>query len=82
MNIVVIRHQLRADMLPIPGYPRVIWLDKFLRALRREVGDLELARIGSLLFIFANSPSDQIGDEEPIDTFATRLSAESLKRLL
>jgi hypothetical protein len=41
--------------------------------------NLELARIGSLLFILVNSPSDQIGDEELIDTFATRLSAEPLR---
>ena len=39
---------------------------------------LELARIGSLHFTFAASPSDQISDEKAIDTFATRLSAEPL----
>ncbi len=41
--------------------------------------DLELARIGSLLFIFADSPHDQIGSSSPIDTFATRLSAQPLR---
>jgi hypothetical protein len=40
--------------------------------------DLELARIGSLLSIFADSPSDKIGSSSPIDTFATRLSAQPL----
>src|SRR5215210_8429965 len=39
---------------------------------------LELARIGSLLFIFADSPSYQTGSSSPIDTFATRLSAQPL----
>src|SRR5215203_4917343 len=41
--------------------------------------NLELARIGSLLFIFADSPNDQIGSSSPIDTFATRLSARPLR---
>src|SRR5215213_873203 len=41
---------------------------------------LEAARIGSLHFVFAASPSDQIGDEKAIDTFATRLSAQPLRR--
>jgi hypothetical protein len=40
---------------------------------------LELARIGSLLFIFADSPSYQTGSSSPIDTFATRLSAQPLR---
>jgi hypothetical protein len=40
---------------------------------------LEAARIGSLLFIFADSPNDQIGSSSIIDTFATRLSAQPLK---
>src|SRR5215207_1978972 len=39
---------------------------------------LELARIGSLLFIFADSPNDQNGSSSSIDTFATRLSAQPL----
>src|SRR3712207_5484195 len=39
---------------------------------------LELARIGSLLFILDDSPNDQIGSLSPIDTFATRLSAQPL----
>src|SRR3990170_2772454 len=39
---------------------------------------LELARIGSLLFIFADSPNDQIGSSSTIDTFAIRLSAQPL----
>jgi hypothetical protein len=43
-----------------------------------EVVDLELARIGSLLFIFADSPNDQNGSSSSIDTFATRLSAQPL----
>ena len=48
---------------------------------RRKEGieiPLELARIGSLLFIFADSPNDQIGSSSTIDTFATRLSAQPL----
>src|SRR5215210_5500815 len=40
--------------------------------------DLEPARIGSLLFVFFDSPHDQIGSSSPIDTFATRLSAQAL----
>src|SRR5215203_676555 len=44
-----------------------------------EVGALELARIGSLLFIFADSPNDKIGSSSLIDTFATRLSAQPLR---
>jgi catechol 2,3-dioxygenase-like lactoylglutathione lyase family enzyme len=43
-----------------------------------ETFDLELARIGSLLFIFADSSNDQIGSSSPIDTYATRLSAQPL----
>src|SRR5215207_7951840 len=39
---------------------------------------LELARIGSLLFVLVDSPHDQIGSSSPIDTFATRLSAQPL----
>ena len=39
---------------------------------------LELARIGSLHFTFAASPSDQISDEKAIDTYATRLLAQAL----
>ena len=39
---------------------------------------LELARIGSLLFTFADSASYQIGSSLPIGTYATRLSAEPL----
>src|SRR5215204_7624351 len=39
---------------------------------------LELARIGSLLFIFADSLNDQNGSSSSIDTFATRLSAQPL----
>src|SRR5215217_8782284 len=42
---------------------------------------LELARIGSLLFIFADSPNDQNGSSSSIDTFATRLSAQPLSSL-
>jgi hypothetical protein len=53
-------------------------LSRRLFSLVSVVCNLELARIGSLLFILVNSPSDQIGDEEPIDTFATGLSAEPL----
>jgi hypothetical protein len=41
---------------------------------------IELARIGLLLFIFADSSNDQIGSSSPIDTFATRLSAQPLRR--
>jgi hypothetical protein len=41
---------------------------------------LELARIGSLLFIFAGSPGYQTGSSSPIETFATRLSAQPLRR--
>src|SRR5215207_4434234 len=44
----------------------------------KEPGPLELARIGSLLFIFADSPNDQNGSSSSIDTFATRLSAQPL----
>jgi hypothetical protein len=43
---------------------------------------LELPRIGSLLFIFADSLGYQISSSLPIDTFATRLSAEPLRRRL
>jgi len=43
--------------------------------------NLELARIGSLLFIFADSPNDQNGSSSSIDTFATRLSAQALSYL-
>src|SRR5215207_70880 len=42
---------------------------------------LELARIGSLLFVLVDSPHDQIGSSSPIDTFATRLSAQPLSPL-
>src|SRR5215207_493000 len=42
------------------------------------LASLELARIGSLFFIFADSPNDQIGSSSPIDTYATRLSAQPL----
>ena len=41
--------------------------------------NLELARIGSPLFIFADSPCCKIGSSSHIDTFATRLSAQPLK---
>jgi hypothetical protein len=41
---------------------------------------LELARIGSLLFIFADSPSYQTCTLSSIDTFATRISAQALSR--
>jgi hypothetical protein len=43
------------------------------------LGALELARIGSLHFIFADSPNDQNGSSSSIDTFATRLSAQPLR---
>jgi hypothetical protein len=46
----------------------------------QDDSDLELARIGSLLFVFVDSPNDQIGSSSLIDTFATRLSAQPLKR--
>jgi hypothetical protein len=49
-------------------------------SLKFTSSNLELARIGSLLFIFADSPSYQIGSPSPIDTFATRLSARPLSR--
>jgi len=38
----------------------------------------ELARIGSLLFIYTDSPNDHIGFSSLIGTFATRLSAQPL----
>jgi hypothetical protein len=38
----------------------------------------EFVRIGSLLFIFADASGYQIGSSSPVDTFATRLSAQSL----
>jgi hypothetical protein len=40
--------------------------------------NLEAARIGSLLFVFADSPNDQFGFPPSIATFATRLSAQAL----
>src|SRR5215207_4870497 len=48
------------------------------KAASRSNLPLELARIGSLLFIFADSPNDQNGSSSSIDTFATRLSAQPL----
>jgi hypothetical protein len=42
-------------------------------------GALELARIGPLRFIFVDSPTDKIGSSSPVDTFATRLSAQPLR---
>src|SRR5215204_4800949 len=39
---------------------------------------LEAPRIGSLLLMFAASPNDQSEGPLPVDTFATRLSAEAL----
>jgi uncharacterized membrane protein (DUF373 family) len=42
---------------------------------------LEAARIGSLLFIFSDSLTDQIGFSWAIGTFATRLSAQALSGL-
>src|SRR5215211_8569620 len=46
----------------------------------RPTSDLELARIGSLLFVFADSWNDQIGFSSIIGTFATRLSAQPLNK--
>src|SRR5215203_3665075 len=40
---------------------------------------LDLARIGSPLFIFAGSPSYEIGPSLVFGTFATRLSAQPLR---
>lgn len=50
---------------------------EFMRQ-RNVLFALELARIGSLLFIFADSPNDQIGSSSTIDTFTARLSAQPL----
>src|SRR5215207_2511957 len=47
--------------------------------MAQRCATLELARIGSLLFIFADSPNDQNGSSSSIDTFATRLSAQPLR---
>jgi hypothetical protein len=47
--------------------------------VERTFSCLELARIGSLLFIFADSLNDQNGSSSSIDTFATRLSAQPLR---
>ena len=40
---------------------------------------LEAARIGSLLFIFADSANDQIAFSSTIGTFDTRLSVQALR---
>ena len=51
-----------------------------MRAPKRAVFTyLELARIGLLLFIFADSLSYQNGFPSAIDTFVTRLSAQPLR---
>ena len=42
--------------------------------------NLEAAPIGSLLFMFADSPNDRIGPSSPVGTFATRLLAQALSK--
>jgi hypothetical protein len=70
----------RAARSPLSNAPSMLlgqWLRSVPAKWSRPCG-LELLRIGSLIFIFADPPSYQIGSPSPIDTFATRLSAEPL----
>jgi hypothetical protein len=48
-------------------------------AIISVVRDLELARIGSQLFVFDSATCDQTAAPPLFDTFATRLSAQPLR---
>src|SRR5215212_8224818 len=48
---------------------------------KSDNADLEAARIGSQLFAFDSATSDQMATPRLFDTYATRLSAQALRRL-
>ena len=68
-----------SDVVLANSYPSWGSRGSFILAKRKSF-ELEAARIGSLLDIFASSPNDQIGFSSTIGTFATRLSAQPLSQ--